>query len=127
MSESILLVEDNAITLAQLNHALTTAGYQVTTAINGLDGYNKAQNQSFDLCIIDHLMPLMNGVQLLKNLQTLGEFTPSNTIFLSTQDLKLVTQTVVTQFADKILAKPISNKDIVEQVNSLLNCNSAVI
>ncbi|KGK01029.1 response regulator [Thalassotalea sp. ND16A] len=127
MSESILLVEDNAITLAQLNQALTTAGYQVTTAINGLDGYNKAQNQQFDLCIIDHLMPLMNGVQLLKNLQTLGELTPSNTIFLSTQDLKLVTQTAVIQFADKVLAKPISNKDIVEQVHSLLNCNSAVV
>ncbi len=126
MSESILLVEDNALVLAQLNQTLTTAGYQVTTAVNGLDGYNKAQQQRFDLCIVDHLMPLMNGPQLVKNLISLGDNAPGSIIFLTTQDLKLVNQISEVHLADKVLTKPISNTEFLAEVNQLKECSSEV-
>ncbi|WOH38936.1 response regulator [Thalassotalea fonticola] len=126
MTESILLVEDNAPVLAQLNQTLTTAGYQVTTAINGLDGYNKAQQQRFDLCIVDHLMPLMNGPQLVKNLISLGDNTPGNILFLTTQDLKTVNQITEVHFADKVLSKPISNAEFLAEVRKLIEYSSEV-
>ena len=126
MSESILLVEDNASVLAQLNQTLTTAGYQVTTAINGLDGYNKAQQQRFDLCIVDHKMPLMNGPQLVKNLISLGDNAPGSIIFLTTQDLKLVNQISEVHLADKVLTKPISNTEFLAEVDQFKEYKSEV-
>ncbi|WNC73536.1 response regulator [Thalassotalea psychrophila] len=126
MSESVLLVEDNALVLAQLNQTLTTAGYQVTTAVNGLDGYNKAQQHRFDLCIVDHLMPLMNGPQLVKNLIALGDHAPSSIIFLTTQDLKLVNQISEVHLADKVLTKPISNTEFLAEVSKLKEYSSEV-
>ena len=48
---------------------LTAFGHSVSTAANGLDGFEKAQQSSFHLYIVDHLMPLMNGVTLSKNLK----------------------------------------------------------
>lgn len=126
MSERVLLVEDNASVMAQLNQALTMAGYQVTTAINGLDGFNKAQNQMFDLCIVDHLMPLMSGPQFLKNMSGLADKAPSNIIFLTTQDLKMVEQIFNVQAADLILSKPICDKTLLENVERLLQKNSQV-
>ncbi|WNC67414.1 response regulator [Thalassotalea nanhaiensis] len=126
MSESILLVEDNALVLAQLNQTLTTAGYQVTTAINGLDGYNKAQQQRFDLCIVDHLMPLMNGPQLIKNLISLAGNAPSTIMFLTTQELKVVDQISEVQLANKVLSKPISNSEFLDEVRQLIEYSSEV-
>lgn len=126
MSESILLVEDNALVLAELNQTLTTAGFKVTTAINGLDGYNKAQQQCFDLCIVDHLMPLMNGPQLLKNLTSLGDNAPGNIMFLTTQDLKTVNQISEVHYADKVLTKPISNAEFLAEVRQLIEYSSEV-
>ena len=120
MSESILLVEDNALVMAQLNQTLTMAGYQVTKAVNGLDGYNKAQQQQFDLCIVDHLMPLMSGPQLVKNLKSLGDNTPRQIIFLTTQDFKLVSQISEISLADKVLTKPILDTEFLAQVRQLL-------
>ena len=126
MSERILIVEDNQQVLSQLQLALSQEGYQVTTAVNGLDGYNKAQQQMFDLCVVDHLMPLMAGPQLLKNLSALGSNRPSCIIFLSTQELKSVQQLSEISYADKILSKPLDIDVFIQSVKELLEYEDAV-
>ncbi len=120
MSERVLLVEDNGAALAQFRDALSAQGYQVTTAVNGLDGFAKVQTQKFDLCIVDHLMPLMNGPQLLKNLHAMGERAPTAVIFLSTQELAIVEQLPEMCIADMVLSKPLSSDDLLNNVAELL-------
>lgn len=120
MSERVLLVEDNDAALAQFRDALSAQGYQVTTAVNGLDGFAKVQTQKFDLCIVDHLMPLMNGPQLLKNLHAMGERAPTAVIFLSTQELAIVEQLPEMCIADMVLSKPLSSDDLLNNVAELL-------
>ncbi|MDG1733600.1 MAG: response regulator [Thalassotalea sp.] len=120
MSERVLLVEDNGAALAQFRDALSAQGYQVTTAVNGLDGFAKVQTQKFDLCIVDHLMPLMNGPQLLKNLHAMGERAPTAVIFLSTQELGIVEQLPEMCIADMVLSKPLSSDDLLNNVAELL-------
>ncbi|TRX57152.1 response regulator [Thalassomonas sp. M1454] len=124
MSERVLLVEDNSAALAQFRDALSNRGYQVTTAVNGLDGFAKVQTQKFDLCIVDHLMPLMNGPQLLKNLHSMGERAPTAVIFLTTQDLDVVEQLPELCIADIVLAKPLSTELLLENVADLLEQTS---
>lgn len=120
MSERVLLVEDNSAALAQFRDALSAQGYQVTTAVNGLDGFAKVQTQKFDLCIVDHLMPLMNGPQLLKNLHAMGERAPTAVIFLTTQYLDVVEQLPEMCVADIVLAKPLSTEVLLDSVAELL-------
>lgn len=120
MSERVLLVEDNRVALAQFSDALSAQGYQVTTAVNGLDGFAKVQTQKFDLCIVDHLMPLMNGPQLLKNLHAMDDKAPTAVIFLTTQDLNVVEQLPELCIADIVLSKPLSSDDLLDSVADLL-------
>lgn len=108
MSAKVLLVEDNLNVCCELQKALEQVGYEVTTANNGLDGYNKVQKQHFDLCIVDHLMPLMNGPTFLKNIHAMGDNAPNAVIFITTQDLSVVEQLPELCMADIILPKPIS-------------------
>ncbi len=117
----VLLVEDNAKVSAQLEAALTKAGFHVTTAINGLDGYNKAQKNAFDVCVVDHLMPLMDGRQLLKNLAGLHQYKPTYLVFMSTQEVKVVEQIPEVEFADTIISKPISDDDFISVMTSLID------
>ena len=120
MTKRVLIVEDNAAVMAYLEQTLTKNGYTVTTAINGLDGFNKAQKQDFDLCIVDHLMPLMNGLQFVKNMQTLSTTNSPKLIFLSTQDMAVVMQHPELKLVDKVLSKPISETDLLANVSAVL-------
>lgn len=57
----ILLVEDSIAVRTQEKRILEKAGYQVVTAVDGLDGLQKLQSQSFDAIISDVEMPHLNG------------------------------------------------------------------
>ncbi|TKB43538.1 response regulator [Thalassotalea mangrovi] len=120
MAEKILLVEDNKSVKAHLTELLEQQGHQVTTACNGLDGYNKALAEQFDLCIVDHLMPLMDGPQLLKNIKAMEKNAPRAVLFLSTQDPKLVKSLAEIKLADAYLPKPIEKEAFLSTMNDLL-------
>jgi len=60
----ILVAEDSITSRTLLKNILETAGYQVTTAIDGADAFVKACNSDFDLVVSDVDMPKMNGFEL---------------------------------------------------------------
>ncbi len=57
----ILLVEDNAINRVVAEGLLKTLNCRVTTALNGLEALNQFKKQTFDLVLLDCLMPVMDG------------------------------------------------------------------
>ena len=60
----ILVTEDSITSRALIKDILETAGYQVETAVDGVDGYTKALIGEFDLIVSDVDMPRMNGFEL---------------------------------------------------------------
>jgi len=60
----ILVTEDSITSRTLIKEILESAGYLVETAVDGLDGYNKAQTEVFDLVVSDVDMPKMNGFEL---------------------------------------------------------------
>jgi CheY-like chemotaxis protein len=123
MQNQILLVEDNAKVREQLTQVLSSAGYHVSVAVNGLDGYDKALNNPFNLVIVDHLMPLMDGLQLIKNLKSNQATTHLPVILLSTQNTKPLAQLQQSLSFQRLLAKPVNEQEVVSQVAELVQQN----
>lgn len=63
-SGKILVTEDSITSRTMLKNILETAGYEVVTAVDGLDGFTKARDGEFDLILSDVDMPKLNGFEL---------------------------------------------------------------
>jgi signal transduction histidine kinase len=66
---NILLIEDERQLRDNLQILLQSAGYQVTTAANGVEGIQQLREQAFDLVITDLVMPGMDGFKVMDYLQ----------------------------------------------------------
>ncbi|WP_432239246.1 hybrid sensor histidine kinase/response regulator [Herbaspirillum robiniae] len=61
-----VLVVDDSLTVRELERKLlTNRGYQVTVAVDGMDGWNAVRTERFDLVITDIDMPRMDGIELV--------------------------------------------------------------
>lgn len=65
----ILMVEDSLTTRTQLKRILEGDGYEVVTAVDGLDAFNKIGSRPFDALVSDVEMPFMSGLDLTKNVR----------------------------------------------------------
>jgi diguanylate cyclase (GGDEF)-like protein len=71
MKETILIIEDEADILALLSSLLESEGYHIITACNGRDGLDKFQEHSPDLILADVRMPIMDGIEVLREVKTM--------------------------------------------------------
>ncbi len=65
----LLVVDDNAMNRDILSRRLRRQGYTIEVAENGLEALGMLKSQEFDLMLLDIMMPIMNGYQLLEHLK----------------------------------------------------------
>ena len=70
----ILLTEDSVLVRTQEKRLLEAAGYEVVTAVDGLDGFNKLQNNYFDAVISDVEMPNLDGFSFAERIRQNDEY-----------------------------------------------------
>jgi CheY-like chemotaxis protein len=73
---SLLVVDDDALNRDMLTRRLERLGYRVAGAENGREAVEKLRREPFDLLLLDVVMPIMNGFELLEQLKAeplLGE------------------------------------------------------
>lgn len=68
-NKSILIAEDSVTSRMLLKGIFESAGYQVTTAVDGLDAFSLLQKTGFDLVVSDVEMPRMNGFELTSRIR----------------------------------------------------------
>ena len=68
---AILLVEDNDLNQRLMKISLTRYRYNVTIAVNGLEGVQMFKNQKFDLILMDIMMPVMDGFEATREIRKL--------------------------------------------------------
>jgi two-component system, chemotaxis family, sensor kinase CheA len=71
---NILLVEDSIPIRTQVQRILAAAGYNVTAAVDGLDGFNQLQAGSFDAIVSDVEMPNMTGLEMTKSIREIAAY-----------------------------------------------------
>jgi len=67
--KKILIVDDEEITRYALSETMKELGYETVEAENGYDGINIARQELPDLIIMDISMPVMNGIDAVKNIR----------------------------------------------------------
>jgi two-component system, chemotaxis family, sensor histidine kinase and response regulator WspE len=82
----LLVVEDSATVREVERHFLEQAGYRVTTAVNGMDGLNKARGGDYRMLITDIDMPRMNGIELIRTLRGMDRFRALPIVVVSYKD-----------------------------------------
>ena len=114
----ILVVDDKQAVLDLVTDILKGYGHSRETASNGLDAFEKAQKSPFDLFIIDHLMPVMNGIQLAKNLKHTDKTKDTEIVFMTTQDVSGVKALPEARLFKGIVAKPIDENLLMQLVET---------
>ncbi|PTT35321.1 DNA-binding response regulator, partial [Acidovorax sp. HMWF018] len=80
----ILIVEDELKTGEYLRQGLREAGFNADLVHNGVDGLRLAQEEDYDLVILDVMLPRMDGWQVLTNMRRRGLEMP--VLFLTAKD-----------------------------------------
>ncbi|MCX7955442.1 MAG: response regulator transcription factor [Bacteroidales bacterium] len=115
---NILLVEDDENLGLLLQEYLNSKGYNASLYINGESALNAFKNSSFDLCIIDIMLPAMDGFTLAREIKVINSNVPI--IFLSAKTLK---QDVIEGFkigADDYITKPFSMEELTYRIDAIL-------
>ncbi|WP_406827256.1 response regulator transcription factor [Pedobacter sp. KACC 23697] len=112
------IAEDDPKIAGLLKSALEENNYQVLTASNGIDALDLFLSESFNLLIIDVMMPALNGIQLCKRLREDTLQTPILMLTaMGTVDDKV---TGLAAGADDYLVKPFHLKELLARVAALL-------
>lgn len=82
-AKKILLVEDEDFIRELYTRQLTKAGFLVKSAVDGQSGLDILKNETFDLLLLDIMLPGINGLQLLREFKTNNPNSPMITILLT--------------------------------------------
>ncbi len=110
----ILIVEDETGIVQFLRQGLEEEGYIVTSASDGLQGFECSQNEHFDLMLLDWMLPKMTGLELCKAIRLKNKTTPI--IFLTAKDTAQETIEGLKAGANDYIKKPFSFDELIERI-----------
>lgn len=114
----ILLVDDEAALTEPLSRLLSREGYTVDVATDGRVGCQLATNNSYDLLILDWMLPHLTGLQICQQLRDRGDRTP--VLFLTAKDTLDDRVIGLDAGADDYLVKPFELRELLARVRALL-------
>ncbi|HJT75074.1 MAG TPA: response regulator transcription factor [Chitinophaga sp.] len=114
----LLLIEDEPSVVSFIRRYLTEAGYDVSVALDGHSGLQMATENSFQLIILDVMLPGMNGIAVCKELRKQQNSTPilMLTALGSTENVVAG----LDSGADDYLVKPFKQAELLARIRSLL-------
>ncbi|MFI2744024.1 response regulator transcription factor [Zhouia sp. PK063] len=116
--KKILLVEDDPKVCSFINKGLTEEGFDVTIALNGKQGLAFATSGSFDLLILDIMLPDTNGLEICSAVRKTNQLIPI--LFLTALGSAENIAHGLNTGADDYLVKPFKFIELIARINSLL-------
>jgi response regulator RpfG family c-di-GMP phosphodiesterase len=105
---NILLVDDDATTLALLKKSIKKWGYTPATAANGREALDHIANNHVDIIVSDWLMPEMNGLEMCKKVRELNLKRYVYIILISAQDTRMDVVRGLKGGVDDYIVKPVN-------------------
>ncbi|MFN8412019.1 MAG: PAS domain S-box protein [Anaerolineales bacterium] len=116
---TILIAEDNPINFMVTSDYLSTKGYKVIEAINGLDAIEKVNDNKPNLIIMDIQMPGLDGIETIKRLRATPEAATIPIIALTALAMPGDRERCLEAGANEYIAKPASLKELAKLVENL--------
>ncbi len=118
LSKKILLVEDDSKVCSFINRGLTEEGFEMTVAMTGKQGMEWASSTTFDLLILDIMLPDINGLDICKAVRQNNQHIPI--LFLTALGSAENIALGLDSGADDYLVKPFKFIELVARIKSLL-------
>lgn len=118
MSHNVLVIEDEPTLARLLSYNLTQEGYETTVIDHGGEGLQTALQRSFDLIILDIMLPGLNGFEVLNRLRQNGVRTP--VIILTARNAEEEVVQGLKHGADDYITKPFGVAELLARVSAVL-------
>ena len=118
----ILYAEDERQLSSAVTEILKMEGFAVTQAFDGGEAWDALQKDYFDAVVLDVMMPVMDGIEVLGRMRRAEDFTP--VLMLTAKTAVDDRVTGITTGADDYLGKPFAMKELVARINSLIRRSS---
>ncbi|MBP1963648.1 response regulator transcription factor [Paenibacillus aceris] len=118
MAQKILVIEDEPTLARLLSYNLSQEGYHTKVVDHGGDGLQEALQQSYDLIILDIMLPGLNGFEVLAKLRQKGNSTP--VIILTARNAEDEVVQGLKHGADDYITKPFGVAELLARVSAVL-------
>jgi len=114
----ILVVDDDNINRKLIIKMLSKKGFEAIEATNGLEAYSMLEENKNDvkMVLLDILMPVMDGLEFLKEIRTKPDYLNLPVIILTTDDTKK--SEAIALGANDFITKPISPATLLEKIEN---------
>lgn len=118
MSQKILVIEDEPTLSRLLSYNLAQEGHETDVVGDGAEGYQAAVRNTYDLIILDIMLPGMNGFEVLSKLRQKGSKTP--VIILTARNAEEEVVQGLKFGADDYITKPFGVAELLARVSAVL-------
>lgn len=119
----ILLVDDDIDLTELLAELLSLEGFDIHTVHNGQEALNELELQTYDLILLDVMMPVLNGIETLKQVRQKYS-TP--VLMLSARDDEIDRVLGLELGADDYLPKPFNDRELVARIKAILRRSATI-
>ncbi|PPC99253.1 MAG: phosphate regulon transcriptional regulatory protein PhoB [Hyphomicrobium sp.] len=120
MAAKIIVVEDEASLAELIKYNLESEGYDVTHAGDGEEAELMMAEQSFDLAILDWMIPKVSGIELCRRLRKRTETSNLPILLLTARGEEADRVRGLTTGADDYVTKPFSVQELMARIKALL-------
>lgn len=117
MNKKILLIEDEVKLARFVELELKYEGYEVTVCHDGRDGFEEFQNGSYDLILLDLMLPGLNGIEICRRIRKLSEIP---IIMLTAKDEVIDKVAGLDSGADDYVTKPFAIEELLARMRVAL-------
>ena len=118
-STKILIVDDDPDITEILTYNLSNEGYNVKSAVNGVEALKKAKKFIPDIILLDVMMPEMDGIEACSQLREIESLSKSMVIFLSARGEDFTQIAAFDAGADDYINKPVKPKILLKKISSI--------
>ncbi len=122
MPARVLVVDDDEAIRTLTSHLFSRGGYEVETSVDGADAIAKLQESTFDLVILDLMMPRTDGVGVV---DWISENAPPPRIIVVTAAVPGIVDKLRTDLVWKVMGKPFNLQNLLHEAENALRSESA--
>lgn len=115
---SVLIIEDEPAIAKLLDYTVRQAGYEVTVCLDGLEGYQKAQEKDYTCLLVDLMLPTMTGIEIVKLLRQQQIHLPI--IVLTAKNTEVDKVMALELGADDYITKPFSPRELEARMKAVI-------